>query len=98
MSDTIANIGPSTDSTYGQGKGRKQPADEKATLDGEHHEAADNPDLRLIIEDGPDGEAPVYKTVDHRTGAVVQSLPSEEVLHLGEAKTYIAGQLIKASV
>ena len=98
MSDTIANIGPSADSTYGQGKGRKQPGDERAPLDGEHHDDADNPDLRLIIEGGSDGEPPVYKTVDHRTGAVVQVLAGEEVLHLGEAKTYIAGQLIKASV
>jgi hypothetical protein len=101
MSDTIASLGSISDSTYGKGKSRQRPGEEgheKTSQDGEPSEDPNTQDLRLIIEDDHPGEAPVYKTVDRRTGMVVQSLDGEEVLHLGEAKNYVAGQLIKTRV
>ncbi len=52
------------------------------------------PDLRLVIEDrGPNGGF-VYKTIDRRTGEVVQQLPREEVLRMHEAAGYEAGAVI----
>lgn len=52
------------------------------------------PDLRLVIEDrGPNGGF-VYKTIDRRTGEVVQQLPREEVLRMREAAGYEAGAVI----
>lgn len=41
---------------------------------------SDQADLRLVIEEDASTGAYVYKTVDRRTGEVVQQIPREEVL------------------
>ena len=51
------------------------------------------PDLRLVIEEGRAGGF-VYKTIDRRTGEVVQQLPREEVLRMRDAEAYVAGAVI----
>jgi len=51
-------------------------------------------DLRLVIEDDKDAGTVVYKTVDWRTGEVVQQLPREQVLLLRENQGYSAGSLL----
>jgi flagellar protein FlaG len=51
-----------------------------------------DPDLRLVIEE--QGETFVYKTVDRRTGEVVQQLPREEVVRMREAEAYAVGDVI----
>ena len=51
-------------------------------------------DLRLVIEEDKAAGTLVYKTVDWRTGEVVQQLPREQVLRLREAQNYSAGQLL----
>jgi flagellar protein FlaG len=57
--------------------------------------AMPNPaDLRLVIEEDKAAGTLVYKTVDWRTGEVVQQLPREQVLRLREAQNYSAGQLL----
>jgi hypothetical protein len=97
MSESIAGLGAAADSTYGQGD-RRASHDENADdagADAEGQGAADQPDLGLVIEDDPAGEARVFKTVDRRTGAVVQALPLDQVLRLSAADTYVAGQLVK---
>ncbi len=55
----------------------------------------DPADLRLVIEDDQAAGCFVYKTVDWRTGAVVQQLPREQLLKLREADAYLAGDVIK---
>jgi flagellar protein FlaG len=51
-------------------------------------------DLRLVIEEDQRAGTVVYKTVDWRTGVVVQQLPREQVLKLRETENYAAGQLL----
>jgi flagellar protein FlaG len=55
---------------------------------------SDPADLRLVIEEDKAAGTLVYKTVDWRTGEVVQQLPREQVLRLREAQNYNAGQLL----
>ena len=55
-------------------------------------------DLRLVIEDDKAAGLFVYKTVDWRTGDVVQQLPREQVVRMREAQSYAAGQVIKTRV
>jgi flagellar protein FlaG len=51
-------------------------------------------DLRLVIEEDKQAGTFVYKTVDWRTGDVVQQLPREQVLLMRETQGYSAGQLL----
>jgi flagellar protein FlaG len=55
----------------------------------------DPADLRLVIEDDQAAGCFVYKTIDWRTGEVVQQLPREQLLKLREADAYLAGDVIK---
>jgi len=54
-------------------------------------------DLRLVIEDDQKAGCFVYKTIDWRTGEVVQQLPREELIKLREATSYAAGAVISTS-
>jgi hypothetical protein len=97
MSDTVNRLGPAGDSTYGHGK-RRGPSAETPGRGGSGSDPQDSPspkDTRLIIEGGEVGESAVFTTVDSRTGAVIRKLPGEQVLRLGQAESYVAGQLIK---
>jgi flagellar protein FlaG len=51
-------------------------------------------DLRLVIEEDKAAGSVIYKTVDWRTGEVVQQLPREQVLLLRETQNYAAGKLL----
>lgn len=55
-------------------------------------------DLRLVIEDDEKAGCFVYKTINWRTGEVVQQLPREQLIKLREADYYAAGSVIKTSV
>jgi flagellar protein FlaG len=55
----------------------------------------DPANLRLVIEDDHAAGCFVYKTVDWRTGEVVQQLPREELVKLREANAYLAGDVIR---
>jgi len=57
--------------------------------------ASDAADLRLVIEEGPVAGSYVYKTVDRRTGEVIQQLPREEVVRMRTTETYVAGDVIQ---
>ena len=97
MNDSIAGLGATPDSTYGQGSPSRNP-EELAEKDGHEPATPEAPalaDMRLIIEDGQGVGALVYKTVDGRTGEVIRQLPREQVLRLRDAKVYVAGQVIK---
>ncbi len=58
----------------------------------------DPADLRLVIEDDQAAGCFVYKTVDWRTGEVVQQIPREQILKMREAPAYLAGDVIKTKV
>jgi flagellar protein FlaG len=53
-------------------------------------------DLRLVIEEDSASGLFIYKTVDRRTGEIVQQLPREEVVRMRAAAEYAAGAIIKA--
>ncbi len=55
-------------------------------------------DLRLVIEDDEKAGCFVYKTINWRTGEIVQQLPREQLIKLREADYYAAGSVIKTSV
>jgi len=55
-------------------------------------------DLRLVIEEDKAAGTFVYKTVDWRTGEVVQQLPREQVLQLREIQNYAPGKVVAAKV
>ena len=54
--------------------------------------------LRLIIEEDLAAQSYVYKTVNSRTGEVVQQYPREEVLRMREDANYHAGGVIRTKV
>ena len=58
--------------------------------------AADQPDVRLIIEEDAQTGAFVYKTMDRRTGQVIQQFPREEILRLKQEEEYVAGTVVDA--
>jgi flagellar protein FlaG len=53
------------------------------------------PDVRLVIEESDQAGSYVYKTLDRRTGEVLQQFPREELLRLREAEGYQSGAVIK---
>ncbi|RYF98961.1 MAG: hypothetical protein EON94_12185 [Caulobacteraceae bacterium] len=52
-------------------------------------------DFRLVIEEDSSG-AFVYKTMDRRTGEVIQQFPREQILRLRESEQYTAGSVVNA--
>lgn len=58
----------------------------------------DAADLRLVIEEDRDSGLFIYKTIDRRTGDVVQQLPREEVVRMHQAEHYAAGAIIKTRI
>ena len=56
----------------------------------------DQPDVRLIIEEDVQTGAFVYKTMDRRTGQVIQQFPREEILRLKQDEEYAAGAVVDA--
>lgn len=50
-------------------------------------------DLRLVIEQDPSTGTYVYKTVDRRTGDVLQQFPREDVLRFKQAEHYDPGEV-----
>jgi flagellar protein FlaG len=102
MSNSFSVIGAGSagDSTYGGGA-HPQPEGSGAAAGAAGPASSDAPDpadLRLIIEDDLVAGSFVYKTVDRRTGKIVQQLPREQILALREAADYTAGAVIKAKV
>ncbi|MBN9319917.1 MAG: hypothetical protein J0I28_09555 [Caulobacterales bacterium] len=51
-------------------------------------------DLRLVIEESEDGQGFIYKTLDRRTGEIVQVYPRDEVLKMGETAEYHPGTVV----
>ena len=95
MTNTIANIGAAPDPTYGS---TAHPPTDVTPAPAPVAPAPEPADLRLVIEDDQAAGCFVYKTVDWRTGKVVQQLPREAIVRMRESDGYAAGAVIKASV
>ncbi len=63
----------------------------KPTQPADSPEDADQPDLRLMIEESAEAGGYVYTIVDRRTGKVLRRLSRAEVLRLKETWNYAAG-------
>ena len=57
--------------------------------------ASPGPDVRLVIEEDQGSGSYVYKTIDRRTGEVLQSLPRADLLKLRAEAAYAAGSVIR---
>lgn len=58
--------------------------------------AAGAADLRLVIEEDKAANSFIYKTVNIRTGQVIQQVPREEVLRLKTSPDYKPGDVVNA--
>jgi flagellar protein FlaG len=55
---------------------------------------AEQPDVRLVIEESDQPGSYIYKTLDRRTGEVLQQFPREELLRLRDEEGYEAGAVV----
>jgi flagellar protein FlaG len=58
----------------------------------------DASDFRLVIEEDQASKSYIYKTVDRKTGAVIQQFPREQLLKLKDNQDYSAGSVVSARV
>ncbi len=94
MESKVAIVAATPDPTFGQ-----KPAPPRPDIGTSTDSAVQSPDpvdLRLVIEEDKASGSYVYKTVDRRTGKVIQQLPRDEVLKLREALDYEAGDVVRA--
>ena len=94
MSTTVAitAIGPELQSPVSA----RSPAEDISGQAAGGTPAAGSVELRLVIEEDKAANSFVYKTVDIRTGQVVQQFPREEVLRLRDTSDYEPGAVIDA--
>lgn len=93
MGSKIGSIQAATG--YGVGD-RQSPMSEAAAPQRAPSDSRPQPgDLRLVIEEDPETGTYVYKTIDRRSGEVIQQLPRNEVLRLREEAGYVAGMVIR---
>jgi flagellar protein FlaG len=94
MTNSVAITAAPADPSVGQSPFSPTEIASPAAVVQDQTAVPDPADLRLVIEEDKAAGAVVYKTVDWRTGEVVQQLPREQVLRMREAQNYSAGQLI----
>jgi flagellar protein FlaG len=94
MSNTPAILPVTPDSSVGQAPLGRSEYLSPAALQQDQTTIVPPQNLRLVIEEDQRAGTVVYKTVDWRTGVVVQQLPREQVLKLRETQNYSAGQLV----
>lgn len=97
MDNKVASIAPpSADPGLTAPPPRPVPQDTGANPPGAAGQ--DQADLRLIIEEDSGTGSYVYKTVDRRTGEIVQQFPREEILRMHDENEYAPGDVIRARV
>ena len=92
MQSKVAPFAATPDPTYGRPS--QSPAGDPAS-GVQAAGIAEETDLRLVIEEDHASGTYVYKTVNWRTGEVVQQIPREEVLRMRDDTTYLAGGVIR---
>ena len=98
MSSSAAITPTTADPSVGQSPYSPSEILSPAAFAQDQTEVSNPADLRLVIEEDKAAGTFVYKTVDWRTGEVVQQLPREQVLRLREAQNYAAGQVLATKV
>ncbi|HEY2750576.1 flagellar protein FlaG [Phenylobacterium sp.] len=93
MENKVAMLAATPDPTFGQKPAAPRP-DTGNKADGAA-QGPDPEDLRLVIEEDKAAGSYVYKTIDRRTGEVIQQLPRDQVLKLREALDYEAGDVVR---
>ncbi|MDR3512892.1 MAG: hypothetical protein P4L73_14745 [Caulobacteraceae bacterium] len=97
MTSTVTNASAVPDPTYGSSP-PATPAATPADAPQQGEPSAPNPaDLRLVIEEDLKAGCFVYKTVDWRTGKVVQQLPRAQLVKMREAENYAVGAVVDTS-
>lgn len=92
MERKVAPFAAAPDPTYGRPAPQASPDVDRNTEDAG---VADEPDLRLVIEQDEAGGPLIYRIVDRRTGGIVQQFMREEVLQMREDADYAAGGVIR---
>jgi flagellar protein FlaG len=92
MQNKVAPVAVPPESTYG----RQTAGGASATTANAGSVAAKaDVELRLVIEEDLAAASYVYKTINSRTGEVVQQYPRDEVLRMREDANYQAGGVIR---
>jgi flagellar protein FlaG len=94
MDNKVATVAATPDPTLGQKPAA--PRSQKGTNAAPAAPGQDPVDLRLVIEEDKASGSYVYKTIDRRTGEVVQQLPRDQILKLRDALAYEAGRIVRA--
>jgi len=95
METKVAAITPAPDPAVSQVQASAPPAN---ASEPPVQAGPDQADVRLVIEHDQASGSYVYKTIDRRTGEVLQQLPRAEVLKLHQGSAYAAGSVIKTEV
>jgi flagellar protein FlaG len=92
MQNKVASFAATPDPTFGHKSSSGPPGGAPAERPVPTKDAAD---LRLIIEEDQASGTYIYKTINRRTGEVVQQFPRQEILRLREETGYVAGVVIR---
>ncbi len=94
MENKVAAFAATPDPTFGQKPAPSRPVLGTATTVATVH-GPDPADLRLVIEEDKATGTYIYKTIDRRTGDVIQQLPREQILKLRDQVAYEAGAVVR---
>ena len=94
MQNKVAAFAATPDPTFGQQQQAAKPDVVRAAKPAAP--ATDPVVLRLVIEEDQASGSYVYKTINRRTGEVVQQFPRDQILRLREEVRYTAGAVIRA--
>jgi flagellar protein FlaG len=94
MESKVAIVAAIPDPTFGQKPAAPRP--DTGASAGAKAPGPDPVDMRLVIEEDEAGGSYVYKTVDRRTGKVIQQLPRDQLLKLRDQLSYEAGDVVRA--
>ena len=95
MQNKVAPVAVPPESTYGR---QTAGGASGATVKSDGVAPKEDVDLRLVIEEDLVAQSYVYKTINSRTGEVVQQYPRDEVLKMRENANYHAGGVIRTKV
>jgi flagellar protein FlaG len=87
----MTNVAPTSLTTDFSGSSANTPAQQPATPV-ERTQIEQAAEFRLVIEEDEQGSF-IYKTLDRRTGEVVNQFPREQVLRLKESEGYTPGRV-----
>jgi len=93
MENKVAAFAATPDPTFGQKPAPPRP-DPGIKADSVV-QGPDPADMRLVIEEDNASGSYIYKTIDRRTGEVIQQLPRDQILKLRDQVAYEAGDVVR---